>query len=869
MGLSEGRTWRGMWRRVVLVSVVFLAISTATVSAWSDDAPSAPGTASDWASAAKEFLGTSLTEKSRVYFSGAQGIVTEVFYPTIDTVQNVDLEFLVTDTARSWGPEFGEEKRQRQHDISLIDKRAMAWKVVTTADNNAWTITKVIFTDPERSALVIRATFESLQPGKTVHDYNVFVLNNPAINNSGGGDGFTAGNDNSRTLQSDGRLMTCASEPFSTSSALACGKPWKTVGGNAMLSNGFVGRNDGWSDLFSGSSDKTMDWHFDAAMGGNVAQMGWIDFGNESGRSISFDIVLAFGGSEADAMAVANATLGSNLNDVQASYIHGWSTYTNGLDNQDGRADDQYYLAAMTLKSCQDKSNGAMVAGPGTPWGENENDGNSGGYHLVWARDLFKFASALLTAGDKDSVRKAVDFLFNVQMQMVDRGDPGNIDYSKAGRFPQNTYIDGRPYWNGTQMDETAMPVILVWKLHQVAPLDLHAMWPKIKLAAEYLARNGPRTEQDRWEEMSGYSPSTIAAEIAGLVCAADLARAANDADAAAFYLRKADEWRNNIANWTFTTTGFHGNKKYYIRITANDDPDDDVQLAFKNNAGTHGERYIIDGGFLELARMGVLSPNDWTVRETLPEYDSILKRTLVGKGDLFFRYNYDGYGEQNDGQYFNAGNRGGRGRLWPIFTAERGIYEISSSGDGTKGTQYLNTLKAISSPVGFIPEQVWNESTSITGWQTDTQINDQPGTATRSMRPLNWAMGEYINLIAAMRAGRNDAPAAVVRRYATDRSQITVTFRVRAETQFGQNIFLVGNHALLSEFVPEAGIKLSPVAYPIWSVTLSLPASTTFEYKYVRRDAQGNSSFEGGANRNFITPPPSSNATMINDQFN
>ena len=260
--------------------------------------------------------------------------------------------------------------------------------------------------------------------------------------------------------------------------------------------------------------------------------------------------------------------------------------------------------------------------------------------------------------------------------------------YSRPGRFPQNSFVSGQSYWNATQMDQTAMPIVLAWKVHQVSPLDLNHLWPRIKLAAEFLAHNGPSTQQDRWEEMAGYSPSTIAAEIAGLVCAADLASDANDPEAAAFYLKKADEWRNNVANWTFTTTGMHGNHRYYVRITANNDPDDDVPLTFGNGVGTHGERYIIDGGFLELVRFGVLSPRDWTILETLPEYDAILKQTIPGKGDAFFRYNYDGYGERNDGGSYDGVN--GRGRLWPIFTAERGIYEIEKSGNPMAGQPYF-----------------------------------------------------------------------------------------------------------------------------------------------------------------------------------
>lgn len=848
-----------------MVFVCALAALQLPAVAQALEAPCPPGNASVWGPAAKDFLGTSASDTSRVYFTGAEGIVTEVFYPTLDRVQNVDLQLLVTDVNKNWGDE---ERRQKQHEVSQVNKRAMLWQAVTTADSGKWKITKKIFTDPGRNALIQRVTFQTLEPGKAVKDYNLYVLNNPAINNTGAGSGTSnqcggrqdagQGADNSRTLTASSRVMLVASEPDSTASALAVSLPWKVQGGNSMVSSGYVGRNDGFTDLFAGANDKTMNFRFDGAFGGNVAQMGWIDTATGTGSSLAFDVVLAFGRDEADAMAVANATLGSSLNALEQVYINEWIAYSQGLNNQNGKADDQYYLAAMTLKSIQDKSNGAMIAGLGTPWGETSSDGNPGGYHLIWSRDLFKFASALIAAGDTASANRTVDFLFNKQMQT----STGDNPYSRPGRFPQNSFVDGTPYWNGTQMDETAMPIILAWKLNRV---DL---WPKINLAAEFLACKGPATGQERWEEMSGYSPSTIAAEIAGMVSAASLANAAGDPGAANFYLQKADEWRNNIANWTFTTTGFHTtcsacNGKYYIRINANQDPNDDVNLAFGNGVGTHGERYIVDGGFLELVRMGAMSPSDWTILETIPEYDALLKQTLPGKGDAWFRYNYDGYGEYNDGRNYDGS---GRGRLWPIFTAERGIYEIAKTGDGTKGEPFLLALKAFSSPVGFIPEQVWNINANITGWQTDTPPSYTVGSATKSMQPLSWAMGEYINLIAAMNQGRSDAPSVVCERYACDKPQATVSFAVNANTTFGENIYLVGNSPLLSNWVPTSGIRLAPSGYPVWNVTVSLPAGTPFEYKYVKRDRNGNTIWESGNKRSFATP--ASGELTRNDNF-
>jgi glucoamylase len=815
-------------RRAFRFALLILGFALIAQLSRADNAPNGPGMPSVWAPGSKDFLGTSASDDSKVYFTGAQGMLTEVFYPSPDCVQNIDQEFLVEDADKTFGPVDGEEKLQHKQSAKLLDKRAMLWEATTTANNGAWKITKKIFTDPTRSTLIERVTFQVLKSGKSVKDFNLFVLNHPGINN--GGD-----NDNSRTLTNVDRVMLVASKPNTTASALAASIPWKKT------SSGFVGKNDGWTDLFGGSDDRTMDYQYDGAYGGNVAQTGWLDFGTNDDTSISFDLVLGFGANEQAAMDNVNATLSSDIDSLEKTYTDQWNAYCHGLNDQGGTADDQYYLAAMTLKSIQDKNNGAMVAGLGTPWGNYSGDGNNGGYHLVWARDLFKFASALIAAGDTNSANKAVDFLFTVQLQTTDSNNP----YSRRGRFPQNTFDNGKPYWPGTQMDEASMPIILAWKLHRV---DL---WPKIKLVADFVTANGPWTGEERWEEMGGYSPSTIAAEIAGLVCAADLATQVAATNDAARYLRTADAWRNNVANWTFTTNGSFGDGKYYIRIDTNQDPNTNAVLTFGNGAGPRDVRNVVDGGFLELVRLGVMSPNDWTILATLPKYDSVLKQSIPDKGDAWFRYNCDGYGEYSDGRpYLN----GGRGRLWPIFTAERGIYEIAKSGDGSAGQPYLIALKKFSSPTGFIPEQVWNMDTTVTGWETDTPTNDVPGTATGSMRPLSWAMGEYINLTAAMKNGHNDAPSVVIQRYTSDQPQTTVTFSVNTPTVPGQNVYLVGNNPVLGAWVPQSGIKMSSSGQPVWSTTLSLPSSSSFDYKYVKVDASGNVVWESADNRHLAT---------------
>jgi glucoamylase len=757
---------------------VVLGLVTST-AARAEPAPGAPGEPSSWSPGQKSFIGTAESHESRVYFSGHRGGVTEVFYPTLDAVQTVALELLVGDAAGT----YVDRELEQDYLVTRPDPRSMLWRVDTGNASHGWRMSKRVFSDPERNALVLRVTFWALD-GRKTSDYRLYLRHDPAMDNSGA-------DDTSRTLSVDGQALLVASQN-ERASALGVSRPWVMQGGAPMVSSGFAGVSDGLTDLVGASADARMDWAYDAARGGNVEQLGWIDAAEADADMISFDVVLGFGASEAEAAATTAGVLASDRSALQRRYDAGWRRYARSLDTLGGSANDQYYLAAMSLKTIQDKSSGALIAAMATPWGEAQGDENTGGYHLVWARDLFKFANALLTAGDGDSARRAVRYLFTVQQQKSDCGAsendaPGCVGgYSRVGRFPQNSRIDGTPHWTSTQMDEQAMPILLAWRVYELGNKatrqELAALWPQIRATADYIIDVGPWTQQERWEESAGYSPSTMAAEIAGLVAAAEFARLAGDAERAQRYLAVADYWRANVVAWTFTTTGPHGDGRYYIRLNPSrrgdsgaglsrfdpeQGPDAALPFTINNGGGTHDQRAIVDGGFLELVRLGVKGPNDASILESLPEYDSVIKQSIAGKGDAWFRYNFDGYGETNEGGAWD--NENGRGRLWPIFTAERGIYEIGKSGSGGSGVPYLSMLEAFATPEGFLSEQVWNETTNLGGWQVTTPAPYVPGTPTKSVCPLSWAMGEYINLLASIKAGSIvDVPKVVCSRYKT-----------------------------------------------------------------------------------------------------
>ncbi len=868
-------------RRVplILAALALAALTLAVLTGGAQPAgaaPGSPGAASTWAPAEKSFLGTSRTTASRVYFTGHRGIISEVFYPVADTVNTVDLQFLVGDTAKT----YVDEEKLQNFSVTLPNPKSMRWNATTSNAGHGWSISKNVFTDPGRNTLIARVTFTATG-GKTLNDFNLYLLHNPAMDNSGAGD-------TSQTLVSGGRTMLVSAQG-TRASALAVTRPWKTSGGAAMVSSGFVGGSDGYTDLLGGAADKTMTWNYDTAGAGNpgnTAQMGWVDLPT-TGTSVSFDVALGFGATTAAAADTANATLGSNLATLASTYDSGWVGYANGLSTQGGTADNQYYLAAMSLKSIQDKSNGAMIAGMGTPWGETSGDANNGGYHLVWSRDLFKFANALLTAGDVTTANEVTGYLFNVMRQTTDCGAaeynaPGCAQgYTRVGRFPQNSWVSGWQYWQGTQLDEQAMPIILAWRTYSLGnasvKASVNALWPKIKTTADYLLPTGPWTHQERWEEQSGYSPSTIAAEIAGLVAASEFARLNGDTASAAAYLAAADRFQQRIERWTFTTTGPWGDGRYYVRINPagrgnagvgpqqynpSFGPDTAATIQDKNGGGARDQRRVVDGGFLELVRMGVKRADDPSILATIGEYDALLKQTIPGKGDAWFRYNYDGYGEKNDGSNFDGT---GRGRLWPIFTAERGMYEIARTGVGTNGAGYRTAVKNFSSATGVIPEQVWNTSATLSGdWVTTTPAGATPGTPTRSMAPLSWAMGEYISLLASIQANAIvDILPAVCDRYhvctpAPPAGQVAAAFNATATTVVGQQLYVTGNQAALGNWNTGLAVPLDPGAYPVWKNTVALPASTSVQYKYFRKNDDGSITWEnlpGGGNRAFTTP--------------
>ncbi len=716
-------------RRVVggLTAIVLAAVPGAVAAqpAWaatsasapeSGAAPGAPGDGATWTTGAKDGIGTSAGPASKVWFSLAGGALSEVYYPQVDQANVRDLQIVVTD-----GRSFTDvEDTDTRHRVRLLDERSLTYRQVDTDLDGRYRIVKTYVTDVHEASVVVDVRVTSLDGDR----YSAYVLYDPALANSGLHD---AGRTRGRTLIA---RDTSGAEPVA--SALSAQPAFRAV------SHGFAGVSDGLTDL---ADDHRLDWRYDSAEPGNLVQTGLL--GPQRRGQVRATLALSFAGTGGDAARAARASLRGSFAEVRRPYEQGWHRYLDGLrrDPRSVAADDalrtQYHVSAMTLRAHEDKTyRGANIASLTVPWGEAVDAGEAGvgGYHLVWARDLYQVATAQLAAGDRAAAGRSLDYLFDVQQK-------------PDGSFPQNSLLDGTPYFGSLQLDEVALPIVLAGQLGR----DDAGTWGHVKAAADFIVGHGPATPQERWEEEGGYSPSTIAAEIAGLVTAARVADANDEAGSATLYRAVADEWRRRVASWTVTSTGPLGDGRYFLRIGDNRDPDDGHQLEINNGGGTYDERAIVDGGFLDLVRLGVLPADDADVVGSLPELDGTLKQETPN-GDLWYRYNHDGYGEKADGSPYDGT---GVGRLWPLLSGERGEYALAS---GESADSYLRTMAAAANAGYMIPEQVWDGA---------AQDGFTPGEGTGSATPLAWSMAQFVRLARSMDAGRPvEQPRWVAERY-------------------------------------------------------------------------------------------------------
>ena len=706
---------------VALVVSLGIVGSPAVAADQSGPAPGAPGAASDWVTGDKDGFGTARGTASKVWYTLNNGELSEIYYPRIDTPSTRDTQLVVTD-----GRTFTDrETTDTTHRVRLLDPKSLTYQQIDVAKSGKYIITKTYTTDPARSSVLVDIGFHSL----TGQPYRVYVLHDPALT--------MTGDDDTGTTQGGALVATDGTN----SDAVVASS------GFSETSSGYQGASDGWTDL---ATDHAMDWTYTADQPGNVVQIGQTAL-TGVGRGQHLTLAIGFAATTGDAVSAARASLANGFGDVLHAYESGWHSYLatlKAVPRPAARWATEYHVSQMVLAASEDKTyRGGFVASPGRPWAWANVLQSLAVYHAVWSRDLYQIATALIAMGDQAAANRALDYLFNVQQR-------------PDGSYPQNSRLSGEQVFGDPQMDEMSFPTVLAGQLGRTGPAD----WQHIKLSEDYVAANGPATLGDRWENAKGYSPGTIAAEIAGLVVGADIARKNGDNASAAHYLQVADSWRNSLDHWVVTSNGPLSSKPYFLRITPDGDANAATQVQLSDGGPLIDQREVLDPSFLELVRLGVLRPDDPRILNTVALVDKYLGYSTPN-GPFWHRASFDGYGEKADGSEWEPTDTGSgitHGRGWPLLTGERGEYQLAG---GTGAQNDLDTIaRSRDTSSWLLPEQVWDRQPPA-----GTGPDFAPGTPTLSATPLAWTHAQFIRLAWSVDAGTPvETPQPVACRYSS-----------------------------------------------------------------------------------------------------
>jgi len=696
------------------------------------NAPGAPGIPGKWTSSAKSGIGKSLSAYSQISFTLSHGTVNEVYYPREDNACIRDMELLVTD-----GHDFfSEEKRDTVHKTRTVEPGIPAYQINNACKQNRYVIEKEIITDPLRSTLLQKIRFKPITGNRS--DFKIFVLLAPHIGNIAAG--------NTAWLADYKGVDMLFAKRDGISIALSSCHPF------LKRSVGYVGTSDGYQDVLA---HKEMQWQYTRADDGNVALIAEIDL-NAVGDE--FTLALGFGRDEFEAAQNARGSLIEGYDSARFTYIKQWQQWHENINdcrlpnNVKSSKLFRNSVAIMRMHEA-DRFPGGVIASMSIPWGFDKGDENIGGYHLVWPRDLVQCTGGFLAFGAKEDAMRVLIYLISTQ--------------EHDGRWPQNMWLEGKPYWNGLQLDQIAFPILLVGRCRKENTLSAHledACWDSVKKGVSFLINNGPISPQERWEEESGISVSTISVCIAALLSAANFAEDRNQPDMAQYCRETADYWNSQLENWLYAeNTALSHDLNidgYYIRINPDGSPARDLGdrlIGVKNRPENDRNVKIaelISADALALVRFGLRDANDPRMLNTIKVIDKLLK-VDTPHGPCWHRYNNDGYGEKADGSPYDGT---GIGRAWPLLTGERGHYELSA-GNMKGAIAMLQTMQNFAAH-DLLPEQVWDTDAIP---EKDLFLGQHTGSAV----PLVWAHAEYVKLCASINKGSQfDLPDHTRERY-------------------------------------------------------------------------------------------------------
>ena len=818
-----------------ILAIGVVALPAASSAAGPTVAVGAPGATSYFDLARKDCVGTARNTTSKVWFTVADGVLSDVYEPTIDNTNIKSLQYVVTD-----GSTFTDLQSRDTTYTVKTDPTGMTCTVTSTSSAHKYSLTTTYIADPARDAVLMHTTI------KTTKNLQVYAYLDAHVNGNGGGGADNGGADTGVVDTSSGgngvgtvgdasTVSQATNRDYAVPTYLALASPQLQ-----KASVGYAGSaSDGLTQLDAGHA---LSATYTSAPTGHIVLT------EKLGRGSSYDLSLGFGRTQMQAVSTARA---GSFAKALVSYVAGWVKYDAGLKRPSlhipgitaAQTLSSYYLSANVLKASEDKTfPGAVVASLASPWGQAVSAGALvggkpvyfGSYREVFARDLYEAFTGLLADGDVATAQAATRFLFEKQQL-------------PTGEIPRNSLLNGKvaPDTGGDQLDESSYPILMAYLSGLSGDA---ALWTDhIKPAADFVVAHGPSFGVERWEEQNGFSPSTIAAEIAGLTAAAKIATVQHDAADARVYQAVADDFQRNVKAETVTTTGPYSTSPYFIRLSKTGDPNAATTYSLGNGVTPDvDQRAVVDGGFQELVRLGELSPTDPDYLNSLKVLDKqIAVTTPTGTG--YYRYgtdattgSADGYGDCYQPSHSSCTNIGqpwpttdvGTGHLWPVLSGERAESDLLTGSPAAAGTQLSFMVKSASGE-GLVPEQVWEDpNVAASPYGTDpttASIGFTDGQAAGSAAPLTWAQAQELRLITDLGYGTvTDRPAITTSRYVTHPAPanvpVTITAPANGSTAGGATSTVTGTTT------PNAAVAISAIDEDVAGVagTVSTTADGT-----------------------------------------
>jgi len=428
-------------------------------------APGAPGTPSYFDLARKDCVGTATAARSKVWYTVAGGVLSDVYEPAIDNTNVSTLQYIVTD-----GSTFTDLQTRDMTYTVAADPTGMACTVTATDSQHGYRLVTTYITDPARDTVLMRTRLSALPgSGTSVAGLHLYARLDAHANGNGGGGSDNAGGNTGVVDTSTGSPVPVVYSTNTVTNAVNRDYAVPTyMALDASLSSpaasvGYAGSaSDGLTQLDASRALTP----YDSAPDGHITATE--DVTPAHGNSVT--LALGFGRTQASAVATASRSLRQPFGTTEPNYAAGWLRYDAGLRppfgqlsaaaaRRDRGAILHYYLSANVIKASVDKTYpGAIVASLASPWGQsvpagvfaNGEPSYFGSYREVFARDLYEAFTGLLVDGDLVTARAATRFLFDRQQQA-------------DGSMPRNSLLNGKPApdTGGTQLDETSYPIVM------------------------------------------------------------------------------------------------------------------------------------------------------------------------------------------------------------------------------------------------------------------------------------------------------------------------------------------------------------------------------------------------------------------------